>query len=68
MTKKEFCKVLEKVVKAANQDVKGVYYQSFDEDEFVYISYINSHERSIDVTGDSLNAIAIDVFEYLLLH
>lgn len=59
---------LSAAVKKADTNIHSLEYWICDGREYVSIQYINGHETSIRVDGDSLAATARDVFDYIICH
>ena len=59
---------LSPLVQAANPSVIAVKYIADDSGEFVRLGYGNGFIANVNVTADSLNALAADVLRYTARH
>ena len=59
---------LSAAVKRADTNIHSLEYWLCDNREYVSIHYNNGHEAPIRVDGNSLAAMARDVFDYIICH
>lgn len=65
--KADFAESLTETLRGINEEVSGVGYSFNAEayDEIVSIEFCTGYKKFVNVTGDSLKALAIDVIEAL---